>query len=495
MNLSIANLEHALARKVAHSPRVEFGRAIVAVVLTIGIALSAFLIHLNLATAISILLLATVVTSIQWGIVQGTAASLTAVGCLDFLFTQPLFKFSVHSRENLIALATFEITALMVSRLSWKERLRAQDQEYQRQGISKLYRLSNAILLVDSRSPDLEQLEALMRECFSIRTVELWINEEVRPQSIISKAKMSVNSAAKVSAAGQDLDSVEGGWSHRVLRIGSSTIGGMVLQGWDVDPALADAAVSLIAVAIERARSAQKENRAEAARNTEQLRTAVLDALAHGFKTPLTAIQTASSGLLAIGRLGEAQTELVDIIEQEVAMLANLTSRLLQTAALDASEIRVRFSPVSLMPLVKRIVGEQDVAGKSRVLVSVPSSLLDIQADEQLLNLALAQLVDNAFKYSRVGTQIEVSLRQDETKTVIAVSNQAEPIQTEDLSRIFERYYRGPQAGKGPTGTGLGLSIVKKIAEAHGGDAVAYCEANRFTISLTLPGGATLHDG
>ncbi len=495
MLVSFARIEHAVARRILYSPQAELGHAVFSVALTVSIALSAFFIRLNLASAISILLLATVTISMRWGVVQGTVVSLSAVACLDYLFTQPLFKFSIYSRENWIALATFQITALMVSRLSWKERLHAQEQQYQRQGIGKLYQLSNAILLVDSRTSELEQLGALMREFFSIGSVDLWAAEESRSSTSVPAAKNDSNPAYEVFERGKDLDNVEQGWSRRVLRMGAAPIGGMVLHDWEVDPALADAMGSLIAVAIERTRSAEKENRAKAARNTEQLRTAVLDALAHGFKTPLTAIQTASSGLLAIGRLGQTQTELVEIIDQEVSMLANLTTRLLKTAALDASEIRVRLSSVSIMTVINAIVADQSTEIRNRIHISAPSSLLDIHADAQILGLAIAQLIDNASKYSRVGTGIELSLQQDQTKTVVAVSNEAEPISGEDLKRIFDRYCRGPQAGRGPTGTGLGLSIVKKIAEAHGGIAGAACKGNTITISMSLPGGIRPNDG
>ena len=490
MNLSVAKFEHAVARRITHSPRVELGRATLAVGLTVCIALMAFAMHMNLASGISILLLATVVVSIHWGVVQGTAASLAAVGCLDFLFTPPFFQLSVHDGADLVALIAFEGTALLVSRLAWKERVHAEEQEYQRRGISKLYQLSNAILLVDRRGSTLDQLCALMRDIFAIESVKLWVSQEERSSSEIAEVGVLSNSAHSVYTSGKDLDSIEEGWSHRVLRMGTSPFGGMVLQGWEVDPALADAAGALVAIAIERERSAQKENRAEAARNTEQLRTAVLDALAHAFKTPLTAILTASSGLLAIGRLGEAQTELVEIIDHEVALLANLTTRLLKTAALDAKEIRVRSSTVSLLPLVESLIREQDLETRRRIHVEKPASLNPVRADAQLLTLALAQLLDNAAKYSFVGTEIEISFVQDDAQTVITVSNQGEPIDPENSGLIFERYHRGSQAGRGPTGTGLGLSIVKKIAEAHGGDAFASCQGSRTNISMSLMGGA-----
>lgn len=495
MKLTVAKLKHAVSRRIPQSPQVEIARAPIAILVTICIAVCAFLLRLNLASAVSILLLLTVLASIEWGVIQATAVSLTAVGCLDLLFTAPLFKFSVRSPENWVALAMFEVTALLVSRLSWKVRVYAQEQESRRQGISKLYQLSNAILLVNDRSSNTEQLSALMREFFSIESVEIWLEQDGVSSAAPSTGAADHNPAHRVFLDGRDRDSMDGRWSHRVLRLGTSPIGGMVLQGWTVESSLADAAASLIAVAVERARSAHKENRAEAARNTEQLRTAVLDALAHGFKTPLTAIQTASSGLLAIGRLGETQTELVEIIDQEVAMLANLTTRLLQTAALDAKEIRVRSSVIAPLPLLESVIGEQDVATRDRIRIFAPSPLDDVQADAPLLKLALVQLIDNAVKYSVVGTDINVTVVQDGLKTRVIVSNQGEPIPAQDLNRIFERYYRGSFPNRGPTGTGLGLSIVKKIAEAHGGDATASCDVDRIHISFSFSGGKRSTNG
>jgi two-component system sensor histidine kinase KdpD len=478
--------EYAVLKRISRPAAFEVGRGLLGTVATVCVAIAAFLLHLNLASAISILLLITVIAAIRWGLVYATAISLTAVGCLDYFFTTPLFEFSVRSPENWVALATFEATALLVSRLSWQVKLHAQEQELQRQKISKLYQLSNAILLVDGRTETVEQLCALLREIFAVDSAEIW----VAPEGVAPVPEHPARHAGqRAYLEGNDSDSPQNGWSQRMLRLGTSAIGAMVLQGWEVDPSLADAAASLIAVALERARSVQKENRAEAARNTEQLRTAVLDALAHGFKTPLTAIQTASSGLLAIGRLDGTQKELVEIIDHEVSMLARLTTRLLQTAALDASEIRVRSSMVSLREVVEDVVGEQDLPTRRRIVVREESPLDDVRADRPLLAIALSQLIDNAVKYSDVDSRIDVTLTQDTVKTTVVVSNQGSPVLPRDRGRIFDRYYRGAYASRGPSGTGLGLSIAKKIVEAHGGSIAATDEGERTSFSFSLQGG------
>ena len=103
-------------------------------------------------------------------------------------------------------------------------------------------------------------------------------------------------------------------------------MGGMTMRGWRIDPLAADAVASIAAISFARARAIQMENRAEVERDAERLRTAVLDGLAHGFKTPLTAIKTASSGLLAIDCLSATQLELVSIIDERATMLSQLTT-------------------------------------------------------------------------------------------------------------------------------------------------------------------------
>ena len=135
-------------------------------------------------------------------------------------------------------------------------------------------------------------------------------------------------------------------------------------------------------------------------RDGEKLRTAVLDALAHSFKTPLTGIKTASSGLIAIDHLSSTQLELVSIIDERVTMLSQLTTRLLQTAALDTKEIHVRRSNTSISDLVSKVVRQQEEEVRARIEVAIPDNLQSDQLDAAMIELALQQLVDNAAKYS-----------------------------------------------------------------------------------------------
>ena len=133
-----------------------------------------------------------------------------------------------------------------------------------------------------------------------VEAVDLWVVYEVGLLPAILQSPVEKDSALETYIDEADSDDPELRVTRRVLKIGPTPIGAMVLRGWENDSLLADAVASLAAVAFERAGALQKESRAEAERNTERLRTTVLAGLAHGFKTPLTAIQTASSGLLAM---------------------------------------------------------------------------------------------------------------------------------------------------------------------------------------------------
>jgi two-component system sensor histidine kinase KdpD len=104
-----------------------------------------------------------------------------------------------------------------------------------------------------------------------------------------------------------------------------------------------------------------------------------------------------------------------------------------------------------------------------------------------LIRLAVLQLVDNAVKYSKVDSKIQVSVTQGEVETLISVVNSGTAIRAEERDRVFERFYRGADAVRGPAGTGLGLSIVKKIAEAHQGRTWVECEGDKTSFVFALP--------
>ncbi len=468
----------------------EAGLALLFSTASLLLATVCFHFHLNLSTAGLLQLLLVLSVSLKRGFAHAALVSITAFLCLNFLFTDPVFNFHVIDQQNWVALITFEVTALLVGGLSNKLQLQAALTEEQRARAVKLYELSRAVLLLDDRRPTGEQLAAVMRSVLGVDNVEIWTTHDASDNQRPSFSRVDKQRPYQAYLQNRDHDDLAAHCSDRVLRLGTHAIGGLTLSGWSVDPLSADAAASIAAIAYERAHAAQKESRAEAERDAERLRSAVLDGLAHSFKTPLTAIQTASSGLIAIDHLNTTQLELVSIIDERATMLGDLTTRLLQTAALEAREVRVARLSGVIANMVCNFIDEQPEAIRNRVRLETSSNPGPDFYDGSLIELALQQLLDNALKYSAMETPIFIRVTQTASETAIAVENTSVggvSIRYEERERIFERFYRGLEAAQGPSGTGLGLSIVRKIADAHGGRAWAECSDDATLFTLSLP--------
>jgi two-component system sensor histidine kinase KdpD len=214
-----------------------------------------------------------------------------------------------------------------------------------------------------------------------------------------------------------------------------------------------------------------------------------MDALAHEFKTPLTAVQTASSGLLELGGLTEPQRNLVTLIDGEAIRLNQLCTRLLKAAKLEAKQLGLDTVDVNILELVSEVLAARPVESeRNSIEVAVEDPSLSVRADRGLLAMILTQYVDNARKYSTVGTPIEIAARASRSEVLISVHNFGSTIRIEDRERIFERFYRSPELKDTVPGTGIGLSVVRKAAEAHHGHVwVISDDKDGTTFSLSLP--------
>jgi two-component system sensor histidine kinase KdpD len=250
-----------------------------------------------------------------------------------------------------------------------------------------------------------------------------------------------------------------------------------------------NALASLTAITLDRSVSFEKESRIEAAHQSERLRAAVLDSLAHAVKTPLTAIQTASSGLREVGTLNEPQSKLVSLVEDESRELSLLCTRLLKTAKLEAEELNPAKEEIAVSDLVTKVLQEQaDRMAGHPVEVSVADSDLKIRGDSELLSMALEQFLDNAAKYSFEGEKVKIAAWESHSEVMISVHNFGPAIPISDRERIFQRFYRSEGSKDMAAGTGIGLSAVKMAAEAHKGHVwVISDQSEGTTFFLSLP--------
>jgi two-component system, OmpR family, sensor histidine kinase KdpD len=446
----------------------------------------AFRFGLNVPTVGFLYLVLVVLVSLHGGFAVATVTSIFAAVCLDYFFIPPIWSFEVNSTQYWIALGAFEFTALVITRLAFVANLKAVEAIAVRRDTERLYETARRILLFDRSQEPGSLLASLIQDVFELTEVALF-------DAVTTKTYGVGNPTGAVDRIrgcyGSDRDEFDADietW-FCVLRMGTRPVGSLALCRTRMAAPVATALASLCATALERARSFEREYRSEAARQSEQLRAAVLDALGHQFKTPVTTIWTASSGLLEVGGLSEIQTELLTVIDEQAKALNDLASRLLSTAKLDSASFEPRRRPLLLSKQVNTVVQALPEQYQVRFRVAAATHELPVLADHKLITVALAQLLDNAIKYSVPDSPIDIWFGMAEAEASVTVRDQGLVIVPDDRERIFERFYRGSMTDHGPAGTGLGLSIVKRIVEAHHGRVWFESKPEGTEFSIALP--------
>ena len=296
------------------------------------------------------------------------------------------------------------------------------------------------------------------------------------------------NLLQNICTFGTQSDDTETGLSKRVLQMGNLPIGAMLVRGETRGP-MATAIAAIIAITFDRYHAFANESRTESARQTELLRSSVLDNLAHAYKTPLTVIGTASQGLEAMGNLTSTQAGLVSLIDQQTALLNQLTTRLLKTARLQSHEITPQAEKVAVLSVIEDVVASlRDHLSHVQVSITISSDDLALCCDRSLLVALLTQYVDNAAKYGNAGSQITIDAAGHSAEVIFSVHNFGPAIPPADLDRIFDRYYRASLPDNKVPGTGIGLSVAKRTAQAQGGRVwVVSDEAQGTTFYASLP--------
>jgi two-component system sensor histidine kinase KdpD len=448
----------------------------------------AYSLHVPQATAGFIYLILVVAFALMCGIWQAALVSLLAVSCLNYFFTPTVLTFVVADRNGWVALVSFQICALVVSGLSSRGQRMARDANYQRFQMKKLYELSRGILLLDLHQPSGPQLVQIIRRIFLADDVAIFDATLARLDHEGSWSAGEQQMAEMAYVTNKNEDDRELLTTQRVIYIGTTSIGAIAIRG-EMDPMTATAIASLAAIAFERHRSYDKETRAESAQQAEQLRVVVLDALAHAFKTPLTVICAASSGLIEMDTLHTTEKTLVELINDESINLNQLCTQLLQTAKLETPSVTLQAEPVDVLKLIHGVVADLSTALNSHpIQLTTEDQNTSPQGDHDFLRMVLTQYLDNAAKYSPPDTPIEIQVRETDSELLLAVKNKGSLIPLQDRERVFERFYRGSDARDRVPGTGIGLSIVKRAAEACRGHVwVISDEEEGTTFFLSMP--------
>jgi len=218
----------------------------------------------------------------------------------------------------------------------------------------------------------------------------------------------------------------------------------------------------------------------------------LISELVHEIRTPLGSINTVAYLLQREDLPQEQRTKLVKTIQQETQRLHQMASDFLDIARLESGRIYFRAQPFSVSELIQScILILQPVAQEKNVALEyhIDSDDLTIEADQEKIKQVLTNLLSNATKYNQPDGKVIVSAYQSDHDTVqIDITDTGIGMSPDDLSHLFERFFRSARAIDVAEGTGLGLSICKQIVEAHGGTIMATSELGKgTTFSIRLP--------
>jgi two-component system sensor histidine kinase KdpD len=247
---------------------------------------------------------------------------------------------------------------------------------------------------------------------------------------------------------------------------------------------------NLVAIGLERARAQELAQQVEAARQSEQLRTTLIDAMAHEFKTPLTLIKAATTSLLANPDIPkENRREQVAIADEEAEHLRELIDDAIEMARLDTARIEIHPEMAKLDDTLEDVLTSirSETDDHPVRIISPPQPVRLTPFDKRLMKLAVRQLVDNAMKYSPPESPIEVRVLLNDDNLMLEVTDHGAGIPLDEQKRIFERFYRSPSVKNQIPGSGLGLSIAHSIVEAHNGELTVSSRPGKTTFRITLP--------
>jgi two-component system sensor histidine kinase KdpD len=417
----------------------------------------------------------------------GAAAVLLAVAVADRL------------RWSLLPVAfagvLIVVVTLLIGRLAIRAEWDAREAEAAATRMRNLYEFTRRTLQMNLHVEPGSQLASLVHEIFCLEAVAVFdadLQEVYRAGHWNTDPRELAQNVYHFETSDDDRAT---GISRRVVRLGSVPIGSLVVRG-ETSPLTNSAIAALIAITFDRYRALANESRIEAERQAEQLRATVLDSLAHAYKTPLTAIRAASSGLCEMGRLSPAQADLVALIDEQATLLSDLTTRLLTTARLEGGEMEEEAAPPSLHvashavgPLIEEAVASlADRSACIHVQVEMADGGLALDCDRSLIGMLLAQYLDNACKYADFDSTVTVRVTRAVGEVLLSVHSFGPVIPMADRERIFDRYYRSSNSSSQAAGTGIGLSIAKRAALAHGGSVwVASDETEGTTFFAAIP--------
>lgn len=456
-----------------------------------------------------------------WGLGPALLASATSVLVLDLFFLDSFGARAVANTDDWLTLLLFLLIAALTGRLAANARERAVEARKRERATAVLYDLSTALLGEAGLDAILADLTARVADTFSLTSCHIvlpsgdgllqvaagygqWdvagregaqaVLQHVLQdgqvialrETILPASSPQRHSGQMVVATALYLPLMAGAEGLGVMRVARTE--GRAFTG-DEEQMLTTFARQA-ALAIDKARLAERARRASALEEADRAKTAVLAAVSHDLRSPLAAIKTAVTGMLNFGAdlEGPQQRELLRAIDGETDRLTHLVANLLDLSRIQGGSLHPQFDWIDVGESLMTVADRLGPRVPQRIMVDVPDDLLLVRADSVRLDQVLTNILENAALYAPPHTAIHLSAQREGTVVTIRVCDEGPGIPPSERERVFEPFYRGSGSAAVP-GSGLGLAICRGIIEAHGGAIRAEAVGDAGAcIVITLPG-------
>jgi two-component system, OmpR family, sensor histidine kinase KdpD len=415
-----------------------------------------------------IYLLAVLAIAIRRGELHALVTAVLSMLTLNYLFIAPRHRLAISHSQDVVELAVLLIAAVVVGRLAATGRQRAGEAESRarlaaarEREATLLAEAASAILAGQSVSAQLESIGARIARATAASHARVAL--EPVPSPAAHELALPLHARTRTAWLYVSDDTT---WEQVDLERISEPLG------------------RLIDVAVERERVAEREAETEAARRAEVTRTAILHAISHDLRSPLTAITTAGSALRAATVTDAERSELIEVIESEGARLAKLVDDLLDLSKIQAGAVSPQADWCDLHDVVASAAAH--LRTDQAIEFALPADLPLVRADAAQLERVFSNLIENAVKFSPPGSPVRISAGVGSGRVTVRVTDHGRGIPSQHRSRMFEPFFRG--RGESGSGSGLGLAICRGFVEANGGQIILQAGGDRGTsFAVSFP--------
>ncbi len=402
-----------------------------------------------------------------YGRAYSVAVALASAALFNFLFLPPLYTFRLANREHWFSLAVYLVVGIVVSDLAVRARQRASEAEQREREEALLAQMAAAFLQAESAAAELKRFSPVIADVLHAESARIVLGQASEPPP--------GESPLELNAGGRRLGTLfvrEGAESNLAIRRRFL-------------PALA----SLVAVAIDRERLAREAVETDALRRSDTIKTAVLQAVSHDLRSPLTAIKVSAESLgnpaLSLDETDRAS--LLETVRLEVDRLERVVGNLLDLSRLQAGTAEPNRELWTLDELLSQALDQLGPEAQ-RVELTLPADTPVVEVDAVQVERVLVNLLDNALKFSSSSETVHIRVTTTRSEVLTRIVDRGPGIAEEDLERIFEPFGRAP-AGEERGGSGLGLAIARGFAEGNGGRVWAesrHGQGASFVLALPL---------